>query len=165
MKLTILNKVPAAAAIIIGVSICAGALTHFYPGYYSAKLCVLSDDAKRGRAWANTCKSCHDVAAHQPSHPQGGPNLQDVYMSLAGTRPLPPGRENYPPLVAARDAGVVWTDDNLLQYLRNPKDFLERATGKSFDPAYYMAFFIGEGGARQDVIAYLKAIKDHPECD
>jgi cytochrome c2 len=68
-------------------------------------------------------------------------------------------------LAAARDAGVIWTDDNLFQYLGAPKQFLEKKTGKSFASALYMSFFIGEGSGRRDVIAYLKAIKGHPECD
>jgi cytochrome c2 len=86
-------------------------------------------------------------------------------MSLAGTRPRSDGRDYLLPLIAARDAGAVWTDENLFNYLRDPKGFLETTTGKSFNPAYYMSFFIGQDHARRDVISYLRAIKTNPRCD
>ena len=70
-----------------------------------------------------------------------------------------------PPYIAAREAGVIWDDENLFQYLKDPKDFLYRRTGKTFSNAYYMNFFIGQEAPRRDVIAYLKAIRDHPDCD
>lgn len=142
-------------------------------GLSSAPACALADDAARGRAWAPTCKGCHDISPLEPDlkHSTGGPNLQRVYMSLAGTRPAPVNptaafQQPYPPLAAARDAGIIWTDENLSQYLRGPKAFLDKATGKTFDaPILYMQFWIGQERERRDVIAYLKAIKDHPECD
>jgi cytochrome c2 len=71
-----------------------------------------------------------------------------------------------PPLAAARDAGDIWTGENLFEYLRGPKQFLKKTTGLSFDdPFLFMPFFIGSAADRRDVIAYLKAIKGHPECD
>ena|SRR5215471_6939759 len=141
------------------------------------RVCVLPEDAARGRVWAPTCKGCHDIAASTPavftrgSGSSGGPNLQNVYGSLAGTTPAPliPGAgygHPYPPLAAARDAGITWTDDNLFLYLSGPKKFLEKRTAKSFDnPGLYMQFFIGGVTERRNVIAYLRAIKGHPECD
>ena len=141
------------------------------------RTCKLPDDAARGRAWAPTCKQCHDIAASTPavfipgSGSSGGPNLQNVYGSLAGTTPAPliPGTGHahpYPPLAAARDAGITWTDDNLFKYLAGPKQFLDKRTGKSFEnPLLYMQFFIGGVTERRNVIAYLRAIKGHPECD
>jgi cytochrome c2 len=140
----------------------------------SAPNCHLSEDAMRGRVWAPTCKGCHDITNTQQTdlkHWSGGPNLQNVYMSLAGTQqavknPTAAYQYPYPPLAAARDIGVVWTDDNLFLYLRDPKGFLDRTTGKTFGaPIFYMNFNISQEDERRDVIAYLKAIKDRPECD
>jgi cytochrome c len=131
----------------------------------------LSDDAIRGRAWAPTCKSCHDISPIELDlkHSSDGPNLQKVYMSLAGTRSAPQPstalQHPYPPLAAARDAGLVWTEENLFTYLRDPKGFLTQVTGQSFTAPFYMDFFIGPESQRRDVIAYLKIIKDPPECD
>jgi cytochrome c len=131
-------------------------------------MCVPPDDAQRGRAWARTCQACHDIIEypHYPSpYASGGPNLQYVYMSLAGTRPQSNGRDRHPPLIAAREAGIVWTEENLLNYLRDPKGFLESATGTSFNPVFYMSFFIGDERSRRDVVSYLRAIKINPRCD
>jgi cytochrome c len=100
-----------------------------------------------------------------------GPNLQNVYGALAGTAPAtfdPKALYHHPlpPLAIAHDMGLIWTEDNLFQYLAGPQRFLEKKTGMSFDvPLFYMAFFIGDPVERRNVIAYLKAIKGRPECD
>lgn len=126
--------------------------------------CVLSEDAQRGKVWAPTCKGCHDINPYAPEHPSGGPNLHDIYQSLAGTQSLQYHYEYHSPILAARDAGVVWTDDNLDRYLSGPEAFLRQATGRAFNPLLYMAFFIGglddtQVRARHDVIAYFREIK------
>jgi cytochrome c2 len=117
--------------------------------------CVLAADAQRGKQWAPTCKACHDTDVHQPVHTQGGPNLHDVYLSVAGTQSLKYEYRYHPPLVAARNAGLIWTDENLDHYLEGPESFLNQTTGKSVGKALYMNFFIGgqddaQFRARQD---------------
>ncbi len=140
------------------------------------RFCVLTDDAARGRVLARTTctAACHNISPAEqldPKHSNSGPNLQNVYMSLAGTTPAPLDPTDVyhhplPPLAAARDAGVVWTDENLLEYLRGPKVFLDRKTGHSFnDSLLYMPLFLREESDRRAAVAYLKAIKGHPECD
>lgn len=161
---------------IIGLALfAAGGITSslLRIGLHPAPACVLSEDARRGRVWAPTCESCHDIAASEPKdlqHSSGGPDLRTAYMSLAGTQPAVENptavvQQPYPPLAAARDAGVIWSDENLFQYLRDPRGFLERMTGKSFAEPFYMNFYIGNEDSRRDVIAYLRTIKNHPECD
>jgi cytochrome c2 len=139
------------------------------------RFCVLTDDAARGRVLAQvTCTAaCHNISPAEldPKHSNPGPNLQNVYMSLAGTTPAPLDPTDVyhhplPPLAAARDAGVVWTDENLLEYLRGPKVFLDRKTGHSFkDNLLYMPIFLRDESERRAAVAYLKAIKGHPECN
>ncbi len=137
--------------------------------------CFLTDEAARGRGLARTTctAACHNISPTEldPKHANPGPNLQNVYMSLAGTTPAPrdpTGVYNHPlpPLAAARDAGIVWTDENLLEYLRGPKAFLDRKTGNNFkNTLFYMPLFFGEESDRRAAVAYLKAIKGHPECN
>jgi len=137
--------------------------------------CVLTDDAARGRELARTTctAACHNISPAELDlkHANSGPNLQNVYMSLAGTTPAPldptaAEHHPYPPLAAAQAAGIVWTDDNLLEYLRGPKAFLDKNTGRKFkNPLLYMPFSIGEESERRSAVAYLKAIKGHPECN
>ena len=139
------------------------------------QFCVLTEDAAHGRALARkTCTAdCHSISPAEPDakHPNPGPNLQNVYMSLAGTTPAPLDPTDVyhhplPPLAAARDAGVIWTDENLLEYLRDPKGFLDKKTGHNFkNSPFYMPFSIREESERRSAVAYLKAIKDHPECN
>ena len=139
------------------------------------RFCVLTDDAARGRVLARTTctAACHNISSAELdlNHSNFGPNLQNVYMSLAGTTPAPldpTGIYHHPspPLAAARDAGIVWTDENLLEYLRSPKAFLDKKTGKNFkNSLLYMPFTVAEASERESAVAYLKAIKGHPECD
>jgi cytochrome c2 len=138
------------------------------------QLCALTDDAARGRELArNVCTAaCHNISpADDLKDSKPGPNLQNVYMSLAGTTPAPldpTGVYHHPsaPLAAARDVGIIWTDENLLDYLSGPRAFLDRKTGQHFkNTLLYMPFFIGEESERQSAVAYLRAIKGHPECD
>jgi cytochrome c2 len=139
------------------------------------RFCVLTDDAARGRELARTtCTAyCHNISPAELDlkHANFGPNLQNVYMSLAGTTPAPwdptaAYHHPYPPLAEARDAEVVWTEENLLEYLRGPKVFLDRKTGHSFkETLLYMPVVIHEESERRSAVAYLKAIKGHPECN
>ena len=137
--------------------------------------CVLTDEAAQGRVLARTIctTACHNITAGEldPKHSNSGPNLQNVYMSLAGTTPAPIDptgvyHHPLPPLAAARDAGVVWTDENLLEYLRGPREFLDRKTGEDYNnSALYMPFSLRAESDRRSAVAYLRAIKNHPECD
>ena len=85
-------------------------------------------------------------------------------MSRAGTQSRKYGYRYYAPILAARDAGLVWTDTNLDAYLRGPEKFLQAATGRTYDDILYMKFYIGgnepkQVQARRDIIEYLKEIK------
>jgi cytochrome c2 len=133
-----------------------------------AEACALDGAALRGSAWAPTCRGCHDIAPYHPATPSGGPNLHDIYESPVGTVSLRFGHRYAAPIEAARRAGVMWSADNLDQYLKSPRAFLEGVAGEHFAPnAYIMSFYVGGDGAaqeraRQDIIAYLKAIKGRP---
>lgn len=134
----------------------------------ASEACALDGAAARGSVWAPTCRGCHDIAASRPAQSAGGPNLHDVYESPAGTVSLKYAYKYSAAIQAARRAGLVWTADNLDQYLKSPRAFLERFTGEHFPPtANVMNFFVGGDGAaqeraRRDIIAYLRAIKNRP---
>ena len=126
--------------------------------------CRFPPEVARGRQAADTCKSCHDIAASPPLLSNPNPNLQFVYASPIGTQPIAGGRKNRA-LLAARDAGLTWTDENLVEYLKGPKAFLVRATGKTFADIDYMPYSIDAEPRRRDVVAYLKFIKTRRQCD
>jgi cytochrome c len=164
-------KVPSRKTVIwalLLVSVTVTLVSGPYTPFATAE-CRLSPEAARGKIWAPTCKGCHDIDIRHPAQPAGGPNLHDVFGSVAGTQSVKYGYAYTAPLLAARQAGVIWTDANLDGYLRNPESFLKEKTGRAFESRLYMTFYIGgddasQERARTDVIAYLKTIKGQA-CD
>ncbi len=144
------------AAAIVGVGV-------YTSDAMKSSACGFSSEAERGRVRADSCKSCHEISSSTGELFAAGPNLLAVYGSTIGTRHLPGGRRNAA-LEAARDAGLTWTDANLEEYLKGPKAFLTRVTGKTFPPVNYMPYDIADPGPRRDVIAYLKFIRTRPDC-
>lgn len=79
------------------------------------------------------CQSCHEVTSPDGTNIAGrgrtGPNLYGVIGRQAGTAD---GFGSYgPALVAAGEAGLVWTEENLAEYIADPTGFLREFTGDS----------------------------------
>ncbi|TYB83071.1 c-type cytochrome [Maritimibacter fusiformis] len=122
-------------------------------------------DAADGEKDFKKCKSCHAI-----TDPDGedivkggktGPNLWGVIGRQAGTEPEFEGKYG-DSLVAAGEAGLVWTEELLTEYSHDPKAFLadylddDKAKSKmtfklkdSEDVAAYLATF-GDGGEEGD---------------
>jgi cytochrome c len=77
---------------------------------------VAGADAAAGDAVFNRCKLCHSVDAAAGT--KVGPNLHDIFGRKAGTV------DGFKYSAAMRQSGVLWTDDTLTQYLRNPREFI-----------------------------------------
>jgi cytochrome c len=121
-------------------------------GMRTAVLCLLlvlstpantagAASAASGQAVFNRCKICHTV------EPGGrnivGPNLHGIFGRKAGSLPS----FAYSP--AMKESGVVWDDDTLTKYLRDPKEFI---------PGDRMAFpGIKDEEQLADLLAYLHA--------
>src|SRR3954453_2257277 len=73
-------------------------------------------DIAAGQAVFNRCKICHTVEAGGRN--VVGPNLHGIFGRKAGTL------ENFAYSDAMRDSGVVWNDETLTNYLRDPKGFM-----------------------------------------
>src|SRR5437879_3681061 len=71
-------------------------------------------DAAAGQAQFNKCKICHTVEAG--GHSMVGPNLHGVIGRKAGTA------DNFAYSEAMKNSGIVWDDDTLTKYLRDPKE-------------------------------------------
>jgi cytochrome c len=77
-----------------------------------------------GPAWAqsagaaafNRCRVCHSLAAG--GHSPVGPNLHGLYGRTAGTAP------DFSFSEAMKKSGVVWNDDTLAKFLRDPQGFI-----------------------------------------
>jgi cytochrome c2 len=99
-------------------------------------------DLDAGRKEFAKCRICHTVAAGAPS--TVGPNLHGLFGRKAGSV----GDFDYSP--AMRASGIVWDDDTLAKYLRDPRADI---------PGGRMAFpGVGDEKALADLIAYLKQV-------
>jgi len=129
-------------------------------GAASAAECQLPPEAQAGKAVSNQCKSCHIFEADKPSRPTA-PNLHDVF----GARPA--SRKDFPKysegMLGAQAKNATWTEAALFDYLGDPKAYLVKINGAEVKHA--MFYQLKDDQKRKDVIAFLKAIKDHPECN
>ncbi|MCT7377644.1 c-type cytochrome [Chelativorans salis] len=102
-------------------------------------------DPAAGKTVFNKCRACHEA---ETDRNKVGPSLLGVIGRTAGT--LESFQSRYSPAMKeAGEQGLVWDEENLAAYLRDPKGFM---------PGNKMAF----AGLKSDedianVTAYLKA--------
>ena len=95
--------------------------------------------AAAGQAVFNRCKICHTIEAGGRN--VVGPNLHGIFGRKAGSAP------NFAYSPAMKESGVVWDDDTMAKYLRDPKQFI---------PGDRMAFpGIKDEEQLADLLAYL----------
>jgi cytochrome c len=97
-------------------------------------------DVVAGQVVFNRCKICHTADAGAGN--RVGPNLHGLFGRKAGTEP------GFTYSDAMRNSGIVWDDETLAKYLRDPRGFV---------PGNRMAFpgVAGEA-ALADLLDYLK---------
>jgi cytochrome c len=101
---------------------------------------------QKGEAAAKKCQACHTFAKGEPN--RVGPNLWGVVGDHKGE-----GR-GFNFSAAMKSKGGTWTDDDLNQFLTDPKGFV---------PGTAMGFAgIPKDSERADVIAYLHTLADTP---
>jgi len=105
---------------------------------------LAAGDAKHGAALFRQCMACHSTEAGEHLT---GPSLAHVFGSKAAAAD---GFERYSD--ALKRAGVTWNESTLEAWLADPERFV---------PGNYMTFpGVRDAQARQDLIAYLKAVAD-----
>lgn len=102
-------------------------------------------DAAEGKRVFNKCRACHDAEAEKN---KVGPHLVDVMGRTAGS--LESFKSRYSKnMIEAGEEGLVWDEENLTEYLRDPKAVI---------PKGRMAFpGLKDDADLANVIAYLKA--------
>ena len=101
-------------------------------------------DATRGVAIFQACAACHSTKAGVQLT---GPSLANVWQQKAASVSGFPRYSD-----AIKRSGIVWDDETLNKWLANP-DALVPGTSMTFPG-------LQENEARQDVIAYLKAVAE-----
>jgi len=99
------------------------------------------------------CKACHALEPGKPSRVTG-PNLVGVPGQPAMHSADFKGYSEA--LKAAKDKGLVWTDDNLMAYIADPKAFLQTFDGAPLKNA--MMFQLKDEAKRKAAIDGLKTI-------
>lgn len=84
-----------------------------------------------------------------------GPPLTGLIGRTAGTWE---GMKYGDDLVAAGTAGLVWTEEEVFAYLKDPKKYL-RAKLDDKKARSKMAYKLRKEADRNDVIAYIKSVK------
>ncbi len=111
----------------------------------SAGHCLAQDAAAGEKVFAK-CKACHVVDADTNKI---GPSLKGVVGRTAGTHE---GFRYSPAMVAAGESGIVWNDETLSAYLRDPKGYIK---------GNKMAFVgLKKDDELANVIAYLKQFSE-----
>lgn len=101
-------------------------------------------DAERGAMIFQQCAACHSTI---PGEQMTGPSLASVWRRKAGT-----DEQFHRYSDAMKAAQVVWNEVTLNKWLANPQAFI---------PGTTMTFAgLRDGKARDDVIAYLKAVSE-----
>jgi cytochrome c len=123
---------------------------------YSITSPTIAADATKGEMVFKKCMLCHRIGPDAAN--LIGPVLTGVIGRKAGTYP----GYNYSPLMkAAGENGLVWTEDNITNYLPDPSAFLkkfliEKGKADLATGAAKMLFRLPSEQDRADVIAYLK---------
>ncbi|RMF39917.1 MAG: cytochrome C [Alphaproteobacteria bacterium] len=111
-------------------------------------------DAAKGEKTFRRCKACHTIANGDEVIVKGGkvgPNLFGVIGRKAGSLE---GFRYKKDIVAAGEKGLVWTEETLAEYVKNPKKFLTDYLGRKAKSG--MSFKLRKGG--EDVAAYLASL-------
>lgn len=104
---------------------------------------VFGNEIERGEKLFKKCRGCHEVGTY--AKPKVGPPLNDLIGRVAGSIK---GIKYSEAMIAAGQAGLVWTEEVLDQYLVRPRNMVPKTT---------MTFRgLKKPEDRADVIAYLK---------
>jgi cytochrome c len=97
-------------------------------------------DAMRGERVYRACVACHSL---EPNRNMTGPSLAELWNRKSGSLPTFP---RYSP--ALKSAGIVWNDDTLDEWIKDPQHFISGNT---------MTFpGIKDARQRADLLAFLK---------
>ena len=107
-------------------------------------------DAAKGKKVFNKCRACHKVVAGKKAV---GPNLNGMFGRKAGTLE---GFKFSKDMKAAGEKGLVWNDENFLEYMANPKAYIGSKIGKKKAKTRMAFNGLKKAKDRENLLAYLK---------
>ena len=110
-------------------------------------------DAAKGEKVFRKCAACHAVG--EGAKNKVGPVLNGVVGRAAASTDYNYGKG----IVAAREKGLVWTEEELMAYLVHPRNYLRKYLDDKKAKSK-MSFKLKKEGQRADVIAYLKTLSE-----
>ena len=137
-------------------------LTTFVASGALSTAAYAAGDADAGEKLFKRCKSCHGIVDGDNTIVRGGrtgPNLFGVIGRSAGAVE---GFRYGDSMVAAGEAGLVWTGEALAEYVADPTGYLRSFLGDDSARAK-MTFKLRSGG--EDVAAYLASLSPMMEMD
>jgi cytochrome c len=119
-------------------------------------------DLAKGEKDFKKCKSCHSVITDDGEvlfkGGKTGPNLYGVVGRQAGTVE---GYKYSPTLISAGEEGLIWTEELLGEFVKNPKGFLKEHTGDA-KAKTKMSFKFKKP---ENVMAYLASLAPQVEAE
>lgn len=127
-------------AIVAGLALCV-----------SVGAAEATGDAAAGEKVFKKCKACHTLEAGKN---KVGPSLHGVVGRPAGSIA---GFKYSAAMLAAAEMELVWTEENIIAYVADPKKYLRGYIG---DPKAKnkMVFKLKSPEQRENVVAYLKSV-------
>lgn len=120
--------------------------------WLSAGAADAAGDAKKGEKVFKKCKACHSL---EEGKKKVGPSLFQIIGRKAGSVDGFKYSKSY---VAAGEKGLMWTEENLIPYLEDPKKFM-RAYLEDKKAKSKMVMKFKKLKQREDVIAYLQSLQ------
>ena len=116
----------------------------------SAGTVASAQDADKGKSVFNQCRACHML-----DKAMVGPPLKGVIGRKAGSV----AGFSYSALMkSAGDAGLVWSEAEITDYLKNPTEYLKAyvtGKGQTASGSSKMVFMLSNEDQRKNVVAYL----------
>jgi len=116
-----------------------------------------SGDAAKGEAiFAKNCKTCHAIVDKDGKDiVKGGKTGPNQYGLIGGPAAHDEGFARYgASLKALRETGFTWTEDEVAEYIADPRKYLQEKLGDKKAKSN-MAYKVKDEQARKDVAAYL----------
>ena len=113
-----------------------------------------AQDATKGKSVFNQCKACHMLEKALV-----GPPLKGVIGRKAGSVD---GYSYSALMKAAGEAGLVWNEAEITDYLKNPTEYLKTyvtGKGKTATGSSKMVYMLANDDQRKNVVAYLNEQK------